>query len=155
MSNGSVIAICIAPVAGSAMQSVDNVEAIVGAGLKGDRYAAGEGSFNKKSGIGNRQVTLINARFFTGTSFEFLDTRRNIAVSGVELMWLIGREFKIGDARMRGVKYCDPCMRPSKLTNKTEAFMDSFQDCGGLVAEVLESGLIRVHSSVIIPDKGY
>jgi MOSC domain-containing protein YiiM len=155
MSQGTVVSICISPAAGRPMQMLQHVEAIAGAGLKGDRYAAGEGSFNKKTGIGNRQITLINARFFAGTSFEFLESRRNIAVNGVELMWLIGREFKIGDARMRGVKYCDPCMRPSKLANKTEAFMDAFQDCGGLVAEVLESGIIRLQSSVIIPNKGY
>ena len=28
---------------------------------------------------------------------------------GVELMWLIGREFYIGKARFRGQYYCDPC----------------------------------------------
>ena len=40
----------------------------------------------------------MNAIFFDGSGFEFKDSRRNIFVQGVELMWLIGRDFKVGDA---------------------------------------------------------
>lgn len=45
--NGTVKAICIGPVAGGPMQEIMEVEAIAGQGLKGDRYATCEGSFNK------------------------------------------------------------------------------------------------------------
>lgn len=136
------------------MQEVDAVEAIAGVGLKGDRYSLGEGSFNKKSGVGNRQVTLINGAFFEGSGFEFTDTRRNIITSGVELMWLIGREFQIGQACLRGVKYCDPCDRPSNLSGKA-GFREAFHDRGGLVAEVIRGGMIRVSDPIIPPEKGY
>lgn len=154
MSHGKVVALCICPVAGGQMQSVEAVEAVAGAGLRGDRYCTGQGSFNKGK-PGNRQVTLINARFFPGRSFTYLETRRNIVTDGVELMWLIGREFEIGNARMRGVKYCDPCNRPSKLAGKSESFMENFSDCGGLMAEVLGDGLIRVGDAIIPPPRGY
>jgi MOSC domain-containing protein YiiM len=155
MSKGIVIAIFVSPAAGSPMQQVAEVEALAGAGLKGDRYATGEGSFNKKTGIGNRQVTLMNARFFENSGFEYIESRRNILVQNVELMWLIGREFQIGAATMRGIKYCDPCMRPTKLAGKTRNFMESFQDCGGLVAEILQGGLIRINDLIVPPPKGY
>jgi MOSC domain-containing protein YiiM len=155
MMLGKVKAICISPVAGVQMQIVDEVEAVAGAGLKGDRYATGEGSFNKKTGIVNRQVTLINHIFFAGSDFEYHESRRNIVTEGVELMWLIGREFQIGGARFCGVKYCDPCQRPSKLAGKEQSFMGAFFDRGGIVAQVLEGGIIRVNDSVIPPDKGY
>lgn len=136
------------------MKRVDEVEALTGQGLLGDRYALGKGSFNKgKEGM--RQVTLINGIFFEGSGFHYEDSRRNIVTDGVELMWLIGREFTIGAARMRGVKYCDPCKRPSKLAGKTASFQEKFFDRGGLVAEVLESGVIRVGDSVVPPPKGY
>ncbi|MBP7006402.1 MOSC domain-containing protein [Patescibacteria group bacterium] len=155
MPNGVVEAICIAPEAGLPMRMVERVEAIAGKGLLGDRYASGAGSFNKKVGVGTRQVTLMNACFFEGSGFVYGHSRRNIIVRDTELMWLIGREFLVGAARLRGLEYCDPCMRPSKLAGKSLAFMDVFQDAGGLMAEVLEGGLIHVGDAVVPPPKGY
>ena len=136
------------------MQHVAAVEAIAGAGLKGDRYAAGEGSFNKGK-QGQRQVTLINSHFFVGNGYSYVESRRNIVTTGVELMWLIGREFRVGEALLRGVKYCDPCTRPGKLSSNPESFQDLFHDAGGLVAEILQGGLIRVSDRIIPPEKGY
>lgn len=155
MTPGSVTAICISPAAGDPMQMVSEVMAIAGAGLQGDRYASGKGSFNKDTGVGNRQVTFINARFFVGSGFRFDQSRRNILASGVELMWLIGREFQAGEARFRGIKYCDPCSRPARLAGSQISFMNRFSDCGGLVAEVLEGGLVRVDDLIIPPPKRY
>ncbi len=152
--NGIVKAIYICPIAGEPMHEVKEVEAIAGQGLKGDRYSTGEGSFNKgKQGI--RQVTLMNTIFFDGSGFGFQNSRRNIFIEDVELMWLIGREFQIGTAKFRGVKYCDPCNRPSKLSGKTKSFKETFFDRGGLIAEIIEGGLIRVGDLVIPPSKGY
>ncbi len=158
MATGTVAAICICPSAGAEMQSVQEVEAIAGQGLKGDRYSTGEGSFNKGA-KGRRQVTLINGIFFEGSSFEYIDSRRNIITFGVELMWLIGRDFQIGTAKFRGVKYCDPCTRPNKLGGEklkdARPFKDVFYDRGGLLAEVIEDGIIKVGDAVIPPPKGY
>ena len=152
--NGIVKAICIGPVAGGPMQVVTEVEAIAGQGLKGDRYTTGQGSFNKgKQGV--RQVTLMNTIFFERSGFEFKDSRRNLFVEGVELMWLIGREFQIGTACFRGVKYCDPCTRPSKLSDKQKSFKETFFDRGGLNAEIIEGGVIKTGDQVIPPPKGY
>lgn len=154
MANGTVVALCICPAAGNPMQVVQEVEAITGSGLKGDRYCTGEGSFNKGS-QGQRQITLINALFFEGTDFQYVDSRRNIVTRGVELMWLIGREFQIGTAHVRGVKYCDPCNRPSQLSGCKKSFKEVFFDRGGLIAEVIEGGIIRVNDDVIPPPRGY
>lgn len=153
MNKAKVVAIFISPVAGEAMQQIEEVEAIAGRGLEGDRYAKGEGSFGQV--LGKRQVTLINSLFFPGSGFDYIDCRRNIITEGVELMWLIGREFQIGAAKMRGVKYCDPCLRPSKLSNKKESFKEAFFDRGGLLAEIIEGGLIKAGDSIIPPPKGY
>jgi len=70
-------------------------------------------------------------------------------------MDLIGREFRVGEALLRGVKYCDPCLRPSVLSGKKIAFKDIFHDRGGLVAEVLESGVLKVGDLVVPPKKHY
>lgn len=152
--DGTVVAIFIAPAKGEPMQEVQEVEAIAGVGLKGDRYAAGEGSYNRGS-PGRRQVTLISGIFFEGSGFEYADSRRNIVTMGIELMWLIGREFQIGTARFRGVKYCDPCGRPSTLSGKERSFKEAFFDRGGLIAEVIGGSVIRKGDRIIPPPKGY
>lgn len=155
MSQGKIVAIFISSDAGQPMESINEVEAIAGAGLKGDRYCMGKGSFNKEKS-GNRQVTLINSIFFPKSGFEYVDSRRNIVTEGVELMWLIGREFRVGNVVMKGVKYCDPCNRPSNLSGKKElSFKEVFFDRGGLIAEILEGGLLKVNDQVIPPPKGY
>jgi hypothetical protein len=151
---GIVKAICVSPIAGGLMLEMSEVMAIADQGLDGDRYATGDGSFNRGD-QGSRQVTLMNSIFFDGSGFQFKDSRRNLFVEGVELMWLIGREFQVGDARLRGVKYCDPCQRPSKLSGNETSFKEAFFDRGGLIAEVIETGVIRVGDEVIPPPKGY
>jgi MOSC domain-containing protein YiiM len=154
MSQGTVVAICVASRKGEPMASLQEAMAVAGQGLSGDRYARGQGSWSRGQ-VGRRQVTLINSLFVQGSGFEFGETRRNIATSGVELMDLIGQKFSVGDAMLRGVKYCDPCLRPSVLSSKDIPFRDAFHDRGGLVAEVLSSGLIRIGSPVIPPSKHY
>lgn len=139
------------------MEEVEIVEAVTGAGLAGDRYSMAEGSFNRKR-QGRRQVTLINSVFFLNSAFEYSESRRNIVTQGVELMWLIGREFQIGRARFRGQYYCDPCLRPTRLSGKTEKFLETFSDRGGLVAEIIESGTIKkgdIISLKAVPEDAY
>jgi hypothetical protein len=144
---GKVIGIFITPQKGGEMQAVQEVEAILGQGLKGDRYTTGEGSYNRDK-IGKRQVTLINGIFFEGSRFTPADSRRNIVTTGVELMRLIGKKFEIGGALFGGLKYAHPCKRPSQLSGK-EGFEEEFHDRGGLVAEILRGGIIRTGDPII------
>ncbi len=154
MANGNVLCICVGSEAGAAMAEVRAVTAEAGNGLVGDRYYGGNGSFNRGK-PGKRQVTLMNAMFFEGSSFAFLDSRRNIITTGVELMDLIGKEFQVGEAVFRGVKYCDPCARPSRLVGIEQSFRDAFFDRGGLVAEIVRGGIIQIGDTVIPPRKDY
>ncbi len=154
MPDGIVLAICIAPASGAPMESVPEAMALAGLGLAGDRYADGAGSWNKGR-AGKGQVTLINGAFFPGSGFEYVESRRNIVTLGVELMGLIGKEFAVGGARLLGVRYCDPCERPSALSANTRSFKEAFHDRGGLVADILDGGLIRLGDPVVPPPKKY
>jgi hypothetical protein len=154
MKNGSVLEIFVAPKAGDVMQSVASVSALAGSGLAGDRYQDGKGSWNKGK-PGKRQVTLINSLFFEGAHFSYAESRRNIITYGVELMDLIGKEFRIGEALFRGIKYCDPCERPNKLAGIKHSFRDTFFDRGGLVAEIVQSGVIRINDAIVPPKKDH
>ncbi len=146
--NGKVVSIFICPAAGDAMQQVPEVQAIMAKGLEGDRYSEGAGSWNKGK-PGNRQVTLINAKFFPRSGFGPAESRRNIITEDIELMDLIGIQFRIGAAIFRGVKYCTPCDRPEKLSGNGGSFREEFHDVGGLIAEVVESGVITQGCEII------
>jgi MOSC domain-containing protein YiiM len=154
MPQGRLLGIAISPAAKGPMQALTDIEAVRGRGLAGDRYAKGEGSYNKGA-LGKRQVTLINAKYVTNSGFEFLQTRRNLLVAGIELNDQIGHYFSIGSVIFNGVKYCDPCMIPTKLSGSLLSFRDVFHDCGGLVAEVIEGGILRVGAAVTTRTKDY
>ncbi len=154
MPHGKVVALCICAKAGEPMTEVSEVIAEAGNGIVGDRYCGGNGSWNKGS-PGKRQVTLMNAIFFEGTVFKYSDSRRNIFTEGVELMDLIGKEFTIGEVTLRGVKYCDPCNRPNQKAGIRESFRDALFDRGGLIAEIITSGAIRVNDTVKTSIKDY
>ncbi|MDE1874543.1 MAG: hypothetical protein KGH68_00555 [Patescibacteria group bacterium] len=161
ITTGRVVGIYVSPTRRGAMRSIAEAEAVEGAGIKGDRYCDGIGSFNDASrgrgGIGTRQVSLMNARFFAHTPFDFIDSRRNIITEGVELLWLLkkgGKEFCIGDAVFRAVDPLDPCNVPSATSGKP-GFKEAFFDCGAIIAEVLTGGRFRVGDPVFHASKGY
>ncbi len=152
--NGKVKAIFIGPAAKQPMKRVKEVIAIRGRGLKGDRYCTGDGSYNKGKS-GKRQVTLMNGKFLRRSGFTGIETRRNFITEDVELMWLIGRKFQIGEASFRGEKYLDPCDVPSNRAGKKKSFKQTFTDTGAIVARVVKGGLIRVGDPIIPPPKKY
>lgn len=154
MKHGQVLGIFIARERRAPMEELQDVLAEQGNGLCGDRYQNGGGSYNQGR-PGKRQVTLINAMFFEGSGFRWIESRRNLVVQGVELMDLIGKNFAVGNAILRGVKYCDPCLVPNALAGKTRSFRDAFFDRGGLVAEVTKTGAIKIGSEVIPPKKDH
>jgi MOSC domain-containing protein YiiM len=150
VNTGVVVAIHIGPVRLEPMQSVGEVTAIAGAGLEGDRYAREQGSFSRK--LPNNQVTLIEQEALDAAGrdyeleFSAAESRRNILTSGIALNQLVGREFRVGDVRLRGLKLCEPCGHLKKLTGKE--VIQALKHRGGLRAEILEGGSIRVGDEV-------
>lgn len=153
MANGRVEGIYIAPDKGAPMQRFETATLLWNRGIEGDRYCAGRGSFP-----GKRHVTIINHRFIAGTPWEHIH-RRNLVISGIELMYAFGREhhalIRIGEnVRLKLIKYCDPCERPGKLSGVL-GMKKALQDCGGVIAQVIIGGVIRVGDEVIVKPKGY
>src|SRR3989304_102352 len=69
MLNGSVQQICISPAAGAAMQLIDEVKALPGRGLAGDRYGESVGFYSNKPGP-DREITLIEQEAIDALSRE-------------------------------------------------------------------------------------
>ncbi|HSW98243.1 MAG TPA: MOSC domain-containing protein [Candidatus Saccharimonadales bacterium] len=154
VNQGLVAAIYIAPAAGAPMEAFAGVEALAGQGLAADRYALGVGAYSQAKGGKIRHVTLIAAEDIdaanaaAGTGFTWEDTRRNLVTEGIDVNGLVGAQFCIGDVSLRGVELCAPCARPSALSGK-KGFRNAFEGGGGLRAEVLASGLIRVGAAIV------
>ncbi|HZD93607.1 MAG TPA: MOSC domain-containing protein, partial [Candidatus Sulfotelmatobacter sp.] len=67
---------------------------------------------------------------------------RNLLTCGMALNHLVGREFQIGDVRLRGLRLCEPCGHLQKLTGKD--VLKALCHRGGLRAEILSGGMIKV-----------
>ena len=147
MFNGELIGICLAHEAAGAVRSVAEVRVVPGKGLEGDRYFDGKGTWTDHPGDG-REVTLIEMEAIaaigreSGIALEPGDARRNLITRGVPLDHLIGKEFRIGDVVLRGVRLCEPC---SYMESKTRAGVKAaLKHRAGLRAEVVTGGVIRV-----------
>lgn len=140
---GVVVWIGVRPGRREPMQAVSDIEAIAGRGLAGDRHAAG----------GRRAVTLIQAEHvemlgrLLGTAAPPPATlRRNIVVSGINLLALRKRRFRVGTALLECTGPCDPCSRMEEVLGP--GGWNAMRGHGGVTATILESGSIRLGGSV-------
>lgn len=148
---GTVVAIHIAGAAEAPMVALQEVHAVAGKGLEGDRYFGAQGTYSDIPEPG-RQVTLIEMEAIEAASrdagMEFLssDSRRNIATRNVRLNDLVGREFKVGEATLRGVELCEPCAHMVALSGKR--VLRKLVHRGGLRADILVGGTIRLGDTI-------
>lgn len=148
---GVVAAIFVGPEAKQPMVSVGEVRAFAGKGLEGDRYASGAGTFS--NGHPNNQLTLVEQEALAAAQRDYgmtvngAETRRNLLTCGISVNHLVGREFRIGDVRLRGLKLCEPCGYLEKVTGKE--MIKTFRHRGGLRAEILSDGNIKVGDLII------
>ena len=139
---GKVVEIGIANIKGNKIQKVDKVEALKGKGLQNDRKFSEN---NQKK----RQVTLIeieNINHFnniSNTNIHPVDFRRNIITENVRLNELVGKEFFVGNIKLKGHDLCRPCKYLQEKL-KQNNFVKEFLHTGGLRCEILTSGKINV-----------
>ena len=145
---GRVQWIGVRPAPRAAMQALTIVAAIAERGLAGDRTA-------EKSRPGNaRQVTLIQAehlaamaRLLRRDAIDPSLTRRNIVVSGVNLLALKGHRFHLGEAMLEFTGDCAPCSLME--TQLGPGGYNAMRGHGGITARVLVSGAIAVSDELI------
>lgn len=133
---GKVEWIGLRPARDEAMIATGTVEAIAGAGLVGDRY---------KSGSGKRGITLIQAEHLPAIAalaqrpdLTPALLRRNVVVSGIPLIALKQRRFRIGTAVFEGTEECDPCSRMEDALGP--GGYNAMRGHGGLCARIVEGG---------------
>jgi hypothetical protein len=140
---GLVEALVIAPTAEAPAVLVEEAVAIAGQGLRGDRYAAGAGTFG--SGRPGSALTLVDAAVLD-TFDRDIDHRRNVVVRGTDLNALVGHEFMVGDLRCRGRRLCEPCAHLDRLNGG--GVLRPLVHRGGLRADIVRDGTVRVGDAV-------
>ncbi len=137
---GRIEWIGLRPARETPMVEVDAAEAVAGAGLAGDRY---------RGSNGKRGVTLIQAEHLAAIAalaghaqVAPASQRRNVVVSGIPLVALKGRRFRIGDVVLEGIAPCDPCSRMEAVLGA--GGYNAMRGHGGLCARIVEGGTLRV-----------
>jgi MOSC domain-containing protein YiiM len=147
----SIERIFVAGKAGEPQIEARTVNVVAGAGIEGDRY------FGATDEPG-QNITLVEAEEIeafgaeAGRSIDLSATRRNLVTRGVRLNDLIGKEFIVGNVRLRGVELCEPCRgfghRLASADHVPAAVVRRFVHRAGIRADVLSSGTIAVGASV-------
>jgi MOSC domain-containing protein YiiM len=134
------------------MQALTSVRAVRSRGLEGDRYFSGHGTFSKTPQQPDYELTLIEEEAIEDFAresrlvFTAAHARRNVVTRGVALNDLVGREFTIGEVRIRGLRLCEPCHYLAKTT--FPSVLRGLVHRGGLRAQILSDGLLRVGDPV-------
>jgi MOSC domain-containing protein len=146
IGTGIVEVLSVAPSAGEPARRLEEVRALAGKGLEGDRHVTGRGTF--PSGPPGSALTLIEAEVCESFDppLEPSDHRRNVMTRGIDLNALVGREFTIGDVRCRGMRLCEPCTVVQRYVGRP--VLRALVHRGGLRADILDDGEIRVGDSV-------
>jgi MOSC domain-containing protein YiiM len=116
-------------------------------GLAGDHRAGRAG--------GNRQVTLIQLEHLAVVaSLCGLDSvapealRRNLVVDGLNLLALVGRQFRVGEAVLLGTGPCPPCSKMEQALGP--GGYNAMRGHGGVTARVVSGGRLRLGDPVSI-----
>jgi MOSC domain-containing protein YiiM len=143
--SGTLLEIWSTPAAAGPMRRLSAGRLVAAAGLEGDRYALGGGTWARYPDL-EKQLTLIDADDVaavaaeTGAALTPGDTRRNLVTRGLALPDLVGRWFAVGDALLFGMKRCPPCTHLERLTGSRLVKAMAYR--GGVNAAVFGGALI-------------
>ena len=144
---GRVEGIYIADTEGVLPEPVERIDAVAGAGLRGNRYFYANGDAPP-----GRALTLIAAEALeayeaeTGNRLTAAESRRNVLVSGIDVNALVGKRFRVGGVECEGVELCEPCTTLESMTHL--GVLKGMVHRAGLNADVLSDGEIAVGDAV-------
>ncbi len=131
--------------------SLEQTEAIEGLGLASDHRTKNK----KPNPESKRQVTLIQAEHLQAVASmlgkENIDpalTRRNLVVSGINLLALKDKTFCVGEVVLEYTGLCHPCTRMEE--NLGPGGYNAMCGHGGITARVLKGGTIHVGDKVFV-----
>tara|TARA_B100001123_G_scaffold193780_1_gene220878 strand:+ start:1210 stop:1701 length:492 start_codon:yes stop_codon:yes gene_type:complete len=124
---------------------VESIKVNKGTGIVGDHY--------KDNLSGKRQVTLVQKEHLNTISSilggKIIDpklTRRNIVISGINLLSLKNQQFQIGSVILETTGICAPCKRMEE--NLGPGGYNAMRGHGGITATVIEEGEIKLGDKI-------
>ena len=144
---GKVLEIGISENKSNKIVNVNQVEAIKGKGLVGEKHF--KENNNQRSQITLIEIENINHyNKITGTQIPAINFLRNIVTEGVRLNVLVGKEFFIGKVKVRANDLCRPCKNLQE-SFKQKNTVKELLHTGGLRCEILSSGKIFINDQII------
>lgn len=142
-----VVGIWTAPAKGAPMVAHEEIVAVAGHGLVGDRKAG-------LTDTPGRQLTLVTQEALDalldqhGIALAPGGTRRNLVTRGVDLNDLVEQRFLVGKVELEGVRLCHPCQYLEQL-HEVPGLRKALDGYGGLRADVVTGGTIRVGDEIV------
>lgn len=125
-------------------RAIEQTQALAGIGLADDRLGQ-----RGEAELSTRQVTLIQqehlpliAAFARSGPLDPVDLRRNLVVSGINLLSLKKARLRVGEAVIEIVGPCAPCSRMEEVIGP--GGYAAMRGHGGMTARILEGGALRV-----------
>ncbi len=142
---GRVEWIGVRPARGEPMVELKTVRLLPNQGLEGDRFKGRIGSARQVTLIQKEHLDVIAACLHR-ESLSPVFLRRNLVVSGINLLALKDKAFRVGEALLEFSGLCHPC---SKMEIQLGAGgYNAMRGHGGITARVLEPGDVGIGNGV-------
>lgn len=142
---GRVEWIGLRPARDQPMTVVESVEVNQISGLVGDRFSGREGNPRQVTLIQHEHLPVIAACL--GHEEILAQTlRRNVVVSGLNLLALKEKSFRIGSVTLEYTGLCHPCSKMERLLGA--GGYNAMRGHGGITARVLVDGQFKVADAV-------
>lgn len=129
------------------MPAVESASLLAAHGILGDYRAGRRG--------GKRQVTLLQpehlaiiASLCGRDDVDPAWLRRNLAVSGANVLALVGCRFRLSEADLEGTGPCRPWSRMEAALGRGS--YNAMRGLGGITAAVLSSGIVRLGDALTV-----
>jgi MOSC domain-containing protein YiiM len=136
---------------GEPLRTVEQIEVVEQKGIRGNgRYF---GRLSRTGQPSKRQVTLIEREQISEHAITLgLETiaagavRSNIETFGINLVELVGREVRVGEATLLFYEARTPCEKMDRICQGLRGLMENNKQ--GVLAQVIRGGVIRVGDEI-------
>ena len=132
------------------IEEFDSIDVVANKGILGDRHFK---DFNdpycQLSLIESENIDYYNIKY--GLNIPYIDFRRNIVTSGIQLNELVGKKLKIGEVELEGIDLCRPCKHLTEMIGEAN-ILKEFLRRGGLRCQILSSSKIKIGDKIKILD---
>lgn len=125
------------------LAAVNSIECVAGRGIRGDRFFDYRDNYKGQITFFSREIFDLMVQALGAKTKSVGVLRRNVVVSGVDLLALIGVEFEVQGVQFQGTAHCKPCYwMNTAFAPGAEEFLGEHN--GGLRARILTSGRISI-----------